>query len=76
MSKIVFCPRCGERSYEKLQSHSHCFNCLFSETLLLSKKCREKRDFMTLKEAEALLKKADVIKFQEIKKSKKDEAAS
>lgn len=76
MSKILFCPRCGERSYEKLQSHSHCFNCLYSETLALPKYFREKRDFMTLKEAEALLKKAEVIKLSSNQKAKKDEVAS
>lgn len=76
MSKILFCPRCGERTYEKLRSHSHCFNCLYSETLSLPKHCREKRDFLTMKEAEALLKSADVIKISSATKPKKDEAAS
>ncbi len=23
------CPRCGEKSYEKLHTYSHCVNCLF-----------------------------------------------
>jgi hypothetical protein len=25
------CPRCGERSFEKLSSYSHCPNCLYFE---------------------------------------------
>lgn len=24
------CPRCGDRSYEKLKSHAHCFGCFYS----------------------------------------------
>lgn len=76
MSKIISCPRCGERSYEILQTHSHCFNCLYSETLYLPKGCREKRDFMTLKEAESLLRAAKVVKFPTRIENKKDEEAS
>ncbi len=29
MSFISKCPRCGSRSFEKLQTYSHCFECLF-----------------------------------------------
>ncbi|MBI2712578.1 MAG: hypothetical protein HYX41_06985 [Bdellovibrio sp.] len=26
---IRFCPRCGEKTYEVLQSHSYCINCSY-----------------------------------------------
>jgi hypothetical protein len=26
---IEFCPRCGERSYEILRTHSYCINCSY-----------------------------------------------
>lgn len=58
MSKSYFsrCPRCGTGSYEQLLTHGHCIECLYSEDLADS----GKRDFMTLKEAEALLAKAEI----------------
>lgn len=31
MSKMCECPRCGERSFEKLKTYSHCSNCLYAE---------------------------------------------
>lgn len=31
MSTYRQCPRCGERSYEVLNSYSHCINCLYTE---------------------------------------------
>ena len=27
---FINCPRCGEKSYEKLMSHDHCVNCNYS----------------------------------------------
>jgi len=27
------CPRCGERAYEKLKTHSHCVECFYSPAL-------------------------------------------
>lgn len=55
MSRSYFtrCPRCGTSSYEQLQTHGHCVECLYSEDLGVS----VKRDFMTMKEAENLLAK-------------------
>lgn len=31
MSRMCECPRCGERSFEKLKTYSHCSNCLYAE---------------------------------------------
>lgn len=31
MSRLCECPRCGERSFEKLKTYSHCSNCLYAE---------------------------------------------
>lgn len=33
MGKMCNCPRCGERTYEKLATHSHCTGCLYSPDL-------------------------------------------
>lgn len=30
---IHYCPRCGEESFEKLRTHSHCLQCNFSPDL-------------------------------------------
>lgn len=76
MSKIISCPRCGERSYEKLQTHSHCLNCLYSEDFSIEKFCREMRDFMTLREAESILKAAEVVELPIKRKNKIDGEAS
>ena len=27
---FLYCPRCGDQSYEMLKSHDHCFNCNYS----------------------------------------------
>ena len=31
MSHYCQCPRCGERGMEKLETYSHCANCLYYE---------------------------------------------
>jgi len=31
MGKIQECPRCGDKTYEKLADYAHCFNCLYYE---------------------------------------------
>ena len=31
MCSFQNCPRCGEKSFEKLSSYSHCPNCLYFE---------------------------------------------
>lgn len=66
MSRSYFsqCPRCGSSSYENLSSHGHCFECLYSPDLYAT----EKRDFLTLKEAEALIQPAPVHKIPRKKK--------
>lgn len=51
-SYLTQCPRCGTRSYEQLLTHGHCIECLHSADLIPP---RDKRDFMTLGEAEALI---------------------
>jgi predicted amidophosphoribosyltransferase len=30
-SYITTCPRCGTRAYEKLSTHAHCVECLYTE---------------------------------------------
>jgi hypothetical protein len=30
---LLICPRCKERTYEKLRTHSSCYGCLYSPTL-------------------------------------------
>lgn len=38
MGKLVNCPRCDERSFEQLATHSHCLCCNYSPDLLNYKK--------------------------------------
>jgi len=28
---LRICPRCGDRTFEKLETYAHCFECLYSE---------------------------------------------
>ncbi|MBX2994073.1 MAG: hypothetical protein KF681_04610 [Bdellovibrionaceae bacterium] len=59
MSKSYFtqCPRCGTRSYEQLPTHGHCIECLYSNDLAPQ---GDKRDFLTLREAEALIEPSEI----------------
>ncbi len=34
MSTIVNCPRCNERTYEKLSTHAYCVSCNYTPDLL------------------------------------------
>ncbi len=34
MSTIVNCPRCNERTYEKLSTHAYCVSCNYAPDLL------------------------------------------
>lgn len=58
-SYLTYCPRCGTKSYEQLPTHGHCIECLHSSDLLPS---GGKRDFLTLREAEALIEPAELCK--------------
>lgn len=51
-SNFIFCPRCGTHSYEQLQTHGHCIECLYSSDLAVR---NGKRDFLTLQEVERLI---------------------
>lgn len=31
MSRVCNCPRCGDRSFEKLKTYSHCSSCFYTE---------------------------------------------
>lgn len=59
MSRSCFtrCPRCGTNSYEQLQTHSHCVECLYSNDLAPSK--QEERGYW--QSICRLWHKADVI---------------
>lgn len=74
MSMIINCPRCGEKSYERLRTHSHCLQCLYSNDLLSIIDRSDKRDFLTFHEAKSHMKSAKVLNFLPRKKS--DEVAS
>lgn len=67
MSKSYFtkCPRCGTRSYEKLPTHGHCIECLYSNDLAPE---RGRREFLTLREAEELIAPADLRQMQDDQK--------
>lgn len=56
-SYLTQCPRCGTRSYEQLPTHGHCIECLYSADLAIPS---ERRDFLTLREAEALIVPAEL----------------
>lgn len=56
-SYLTQCPRCGTRSYEQLPTHGHCIECLYSADLAPPS---ERRDFLTLREAEALIEPAEI----------------
>lgn len=56
-SYLTQCPRCGTRSYEQLPTHGHCIECLYSTDLV---RPGERRDFLTLREAEALIEPAEI----------------
>jgi hypothetical protein len=30
-SYVIVCPRCGTRAFEKLATHAHCVECLYTE---------------------------------------------
>lgn len=51
-SYLTQCPRCGTRSYEQLATHGHCIECLYSTDFAPGDR---RRDFLTLREAEALI---------------------
>lgn len=38
MSTLRTCPRCNERTFEKLATHSHCLCCGYSHDLLIFEK--------------------------------------
>lgn len=56
-SYLMKCPRCGTRSYEQLATHGYCIECLYSADCTVAEK---KRDFLTLREAEALIEPTEV----------------
>jgi ribosomal protein L37E len=71
-SYLTQCPRCGTRSYEQLQTHGHCIECLYSTDLAPNS---SKRNFLTLREAEALIEPSEVRQMRRDQK-KVSEAAS
>lgn len=56
-SYLTNCPRCGSRSFEHLESYSHCIECLYSPDF---NKPIAKPNFITLREAEAFLREKNV----------------
>lgn len=64
-SYLTQCPRCGTRSYEQLATHGHCIECLYSADLASGS---GKRDFLTLREAEALIGPAAVCEIRIVQK--------
>lgn len=64
-SYLLDCPRCGSRSYEQLPTNSHCAECLYSADLVFRK---EKRRFLTLREAEGLMGPVSVHEIKMLQK--------
>lgn len=64
-SYLTQCPRCGTRSYEQLSTHGHCVECLYSTDLAPQS---NKRDYFTLREAEALIASAEIRQMPKDKK--------
>ena len=67
MPRLCECPRCGERSFEKLKTYAHCSNCLYAED---SWESPEAAYFKTMK-AVAEIEKAQQL--NEIKEQKQKE---
>ena len=85
MSTLRTCPRCNERTFEKLVTHSHCLCCNYAPDLLTYRKSKSSGDELPIPpwaaEAVAQMKSikahsvVEQLPFNEKSKNKKGSAA-
>ena len=61
MKKMICCPRCNWKSFERLQTYSHCLNCLYLEDSILEFYAKDLFDIEVLAHSKDSIKNRDAI---------------
>jgi len=61
MKKMICCPRCNWKSFERLKTYSHCSNCFYSEDNILEFYAKDLFDIEVLTHSKNIIKDRDAM---------------